>query len=78
MIKGDMVGRDSCTDRKQSLSLSSYHNWVQPLGADQRDAPCFHLSAEGPRLLNLQPFLSPHSSVLLRFRVYLEFLKSPW
>lgn len=43
MIKGEMAGSGSCTDRKQRLFLSSYPGWIQPWGLDQRGAPCFHL-----------------------------------
>lgn len=53
MIKGERVGSGSFLDRKQGSLLSRYQDWLQPQGADQRDAPCFHFIlfvAKGPRL----------------------------
>lgn len=44
MFKGELTGSDGYTDRKQSLSLSSYRSWVKPRGGDQRSAPCVQLT----------------------------------
>lgn len=44
VFKGELTGSGGCTDRKQSLSLSSYRSWVKPRGGDQRSAPCVQLT----------------------------------
>lgn len=44
VFKGELTGSDGYTDRKQSLSLSSYRSWVKPRGGDQRSAPCVQLT----------------------------------
>lgn len=83
MIKGEMAGRGGCTDRKQSLFLSSYHDWVQPWGPDQRDAPCFHSSQRVlvlHRLFhrNCSHLLYPCYSFLPRWEFSLNLSKSCW
>lgn len=67
MIKGEMAGSGGCTDRKQRLFLSSYHDWVQPQGPDQRRAPCFHL-LQWEFCLHQLFFSFPFSDLLLFLR----------